>query len=865
MTRWHKPDCTAPDIVVANPPGPPSCKTCGSTPNLDEIIHQQAHESPFPAPPPDEPQGQMNLWWPRSVPYLNTHNPLPGPTQPDSASSPSNAPPHPTPEIPVHVPSRQHETGRSPIYPTRLKTGEIRLACFQAPPSSSPDDPVHLTLETYPLSNCPPYETVSYCWAGEDGDDRRCCPVYVGPYWDVILHTRNCWKLLRFVRPARGVRLVWVDAVCIDQGCDDERAAQVAQMGRIYTLCTQVIVYLGPDLAPLLPDGELRELRKWDWDGVKGARGVKKLLQKRYFSRLWVVQELILSPRVVIRIGDVDFQSDGATSGSLWSAEAEGLAPWARHASRGAPLDLDFLQVMQLTLSSDCADPRDRIFGVMGIISDESRRLEPDYSLSLLHVFVGLFAHLLIVKGMRRLLALASGVSGPASVPSWVPDWTSWDRWQAVFAPREVQSASDLYRKTQDLRALMTDRGPRGHNLVSVHLSLRYRRAGSLFRSSAFGIDPTTAALRAKMIRLLGLGSMPKFVGQLGQDSLMLFETPCGNHGIYLASRHRLDMLVEPGNDDLYFFALEEDSRAPGLCILRRFAGSGGNSVRLIATCEELLFCFAAGSADAGWPATSSSFAFERFFLRWDCDWSTQQLDDIDTQPPMIGDLYWTLSEVIEWAHAWLDATLNPDEQLLFLPQFNAKRRDILPVYLALLQKHADDALDATNRFKGPDGVFNTYKQYVVENYGAELRQALFIFPVPFSAFNTLYLDKEHRRNRSQLDWEQAAEDPWSKFQSVQSPRAAETGSEISRHCPATATIAVQEETVRRTLLALSANRCFYMIRAAARRTGESVEQLLSRKTTDGDNLVRVPIDIWTERLMDEFGCDGSIEYVNIV
>jgi hypothetical protein len=212
MSRWHKPDCTAPDIVVANPPGPPSCKTCGSTPNLDEIIRQQAHESPFPAPPPDEPRGQMNLWWPRSVPYLNTPSKLlPTPDEhPDSVSSSlSNTP---TPEIPV--PAKQ-----SPIYSARLKTGEIRLACFQASSSSpSPDAPVHLTLETYPLSNCPPYETVSYCWAGEDGDDKRLRPVYVGPYWDVMLHTRNCWELLRFVRPGRGVRLVWVDAVCIDQG-----------------------------------------------------------------------------------------------------------------------------------------------------------------------------------------------------------------------------------------------------------------------------------------------------------------------------------------------------------------------------------------------------------------------------------------------------------------------------------------------------------------------------------------------------------------------------------------------------------------------------------------------------------------------
>jgi hypothetical protein len=221
MTRWHKPDCSAPDIVV-DTTRTPSCLTCGATPDLDEIIRQQAHESPFPAPPPDQPRGKMNLWWPRSVPYLTSE------PSTNSNSDPDQPHPHPAPEPPTPEPAKQH----SLIYPTPLKQGEFRLACLTAPPSTSTSTPpntgttriapaeypVHLTLETYPLSNCPAYETVSYCWAGEDGDSTRRHPVFVGEYWDVILQTRNCWELLRFVRPGRGVRMVWVDAVCIDQG-----------------------------------------------------------------------------------------------------------------------------------------------------------------------------------------------------------------------------------------------------------------------------------------------------------------------------------------------------------------------------------------------------------------------------------------------------------------------------------------------------------------------------------------------------------------------------------------------------------------------------------------------------------------------
>jgi hypothetical protein len=634
-------------------------------------------------------------------------------------------------------------------------------------------------------------------------------------------------------------------------------------MGRIYTLCTQVVVYLGPDVAPLLPEGQhSRRARLGDFgkgeagadsaDFVGAAHGVRELLQKRYFSRLWVVQELILSPRVVIRIGDVDFQSDGATSGQLWGKDIGdlGLAPWVRHTSRGTPLDLNFLQVMRLTFSSACADPRDRVFGVMGIISDGSQRLEPDYSLPVQHVFVGLFAHLLIVKGMKHLLALASEVPGSVSIPSWVPDWTSWDKWQAVFEPRArnpLQRAL-IHLRVDALKKALKNRLSRGtnFNLVTVLLPLRYcRQTDPLCQEATFGIDPTKGALRAKMIRVLGLGSMPKFVSGLYPGDPMLFEVRYGNHSLYLTSWHRLNIVVQPGNDDLYLYALEEESRTPGVCILRRTAGSSGNTVRLVGTCEVALFSLTANPPAVGRPDSSSFSILKSLLEKSPFPWPNRQLDDIDSRPPWVGDLYWTLSEVITWGRTWLDAPVSPDEQLLFLPLFNSKRRDMLPFYLALI--HADGEVDA---------VVNTYKQYVVERCSAEFWQGRFFFTLAIDDPNTLIMDKEHRLILTQLDWDVAVRDFCSNFR---------LESTASSPCRKTATIAFQDGIVRQKLSGLSANRCFYMIQAAARMTGESVEQLLFRNTTDADRLVRVPIHVWAERLMDEFGCDGSVEYVNIV
>ncbi|KAI1764861.1 hypothetical protein GGR53DRAFT_465960 [Hypoxylon sp. FL1150] len=86
---------------------------------------------------------------------------------------------------------------------------------------------VHVSRVTYTDNNYPQYETVSYMWAGEEGNSER--PVYVGPYWDMLLQTENCGQLFRFLRPPRASRLIWIDSLRIHQADYQERPEQVAQ------------------------------------------------------------------------------------------------------------------------------------------------------------------------------------------------------------------------------------------------------------------------------------------------------------------------------------------------------------------------------------------------------------------------------------------------------------------------------------------------------------------------------------------------------------------------------------------------------------------------------------------------------------
>jgi hypothetical protein len=612
-------------------------------------------------------------------------------------------------------------------------------------------------------------------------------------------------------------------------------------MGRIYTLCMQVVVYLGPDVAPLLPAGKyprrarLQELGVKDAGEVSGVRGVKDLLQRRYFGRLWVVQELILSPRVVIRIGDVDFQSDGATSGHLWESESSelALAPWVQHTSKGALLDLDLLPVMRLTFSAACADPRDRLFRIMGII-DKSWVLQPDYSRPVQEVFIGLFAYLVIVKGMRNLLTFGSGVFGPPSVPSWVPDWRSWDTWEAVFAPKNPLGERRLGSFSDEVMSVLTtDRSPPYESVFTLPRP-RYPRPASHSLDAIFHVHTMTGALRARVVRLLTLTSVPEKVGGLLDGAVeTLFEARCGKHSIYLTSVHRLDKVVVPGSDHLFLFPLEERDGIPNLCILRGTDGPGRDTVRLVATCDEVFFC-SSSPKDNSEPQEESPAHSQSLKGRTDEGYIISWI--------ALNELYWPLGDVIKATQSWLETELSLDaDELLFLPKHreNLKRKDIAPVYhVALLEDDFGKLLAA-------------YLEYIADECAAEIQDDVLIFPFPdekFESSRRVYQDSHHFWGW--IRWEEPEQDP-------------NAASGLPGRRPVAARVTLARLDAQARLSELHKDRVPCLARTAIRKTGQPLELLLSRKPTEADYMVRVPTCPEADALMDDGVGYGTDEYVN--
>ncbi|RSL92048.1 hypothetical protein CEP52_014058 [Fusarium oligoseptatum] len=426
MSRWHEDTCVSPDVVLNG--DLPTCNTCGAVPDLDAIRLKQQQTSPFPPSPPDEAPGQFNLHWPLSSLY--------------SRATDAN-----TCQLDTKNFNEKLRLGDdfepSPIYQRRLEPYEFRLLRLDG--ASSGTNLLHLHLETHDQERFPLYETVSYTWGGENNDNSRSQLVFIGPHWDILLQTQNCWDMLKFLRPADGLRRLWVDAICINQKDDEERAAQVSKMADIYQKAQRALVYLGSSLVdatsprkyPLRQRFEhsITQFNESDQILRDGKVDLNKLLVRRYFSRVWVIQELIVSRQVVFQVGDTEFWADGTSIHRVKGYDWQNTpAPWLVHMAQGTPQGRDIYGAMRETWSSNASDLRDKIFGILALIDDLQEReiFRPDYSLSFFHVYLGALAYSLLGLKRVEILCHAAGLSAPDGQPSWMID-SKIPTWPARF------------------------------------------------------------------------------------------------------------------------------------------------------------------------------------------------------------------------------------------------------------------------------------------------------------------------------------------------------------------------------------------------------------------------------------------------
>lgn len=178
---------------------------------------------------------------------------------------------------------------------------------------------LQLNLKVIPLENikCPPnFEALSYCWGGTKD---AASPITVQcNNQNLVIHS-SLNIALRHLRYTQKPRIIWADAICINQKDDDEKAEQIPLMRKIYEKAKRVVIWLGED-GPDEVDGS---------DSGKRAFGLAGLLVKAYNEQLKGPPKEILD--LSRRVPGVEWGPKGKLIKDPWDDFVKLLErPWVR-------------------------------------------------------------------------------------------------------------------------------------------------------------------------------------------------------------------------------------------------------------------------------------------------------------------------------------------------------------------------------------------------------------------------------------------------------------------------------------------------------------------------------------------------------
>ncbi|KPI45460.1 uncharacterized protein AB675_560 [Cyphellophora attinorum] len=168
------------------------------------------------------------------------------------------------------------------------------------------------------------YEALSYVWGEDDTNSSAIIhcngrPKSIGS---------NLAAALKHLRYSDRARILWADALSINQSDSEEKSLQVAQMGQIYAAAERVVVWLGMDSEEEAAEcfgliqsttrtldlmvnqhGSIEDVPPLPTKNAPIASGtdswtpVSKLMQNPYFERTWTLSETGLAKTAIIQWG----------------------------------------------------------------------------------------------------------------------------------------------------------------------------------------------------------------------------------------------------------------------------------------------------------------------------------------------------------------------------------------------------------------------------------------------------------------------------------------------------------------------------------------------------------------------------------
>lgn len=279
----------------------------------------------------------------------------------------------------------------------------------------------------------PPWKALSYRW----GDEEPSHTIQVDG--QPILIRSNLHSFLKQMLSEQRHNWFFVDALCINQSHPTEQAYQVTLMRDIYRGAEEVYAWIVPEprcyveTNPFLPK-KIREIR------LDLSSPEKAVVHNSFWSRTWVIQEVLLAKRLSIRVGSSEvewldlipesgflkprrlpskneslekvrrvfrqvlavrtdkFQMHGGMSDQVYETLAIQTLSWRRFHYRAlrAGHHLPFHKAVDFFALQSCSRLHDKIYGILGLTNS---RIKVDYSTSVTEVFMNTLADYLLSLG----------------------------------------------------------------------------------------------------------------------------------------------------------------------------------------------------------------------------------------------------------------------------------------------------------------------------------------------------------------------------------------------------------------------------------------------------------------------------------
>ncbi|TGO54625.1 hypothetical protein BCON_0104g00220 [Botryotinia convoluta] len=273
-------------------------------------------------------------------------------------------------------------------------------------PGNSTQQP-RCSLKHVNFGERPKYNAVSYTW-GNEADQQ---PIVIDDRYFLV--TENLYKALICLQQQSATEYVlWIDAICINQDDVAERNRQLTIMPYIYERAKLVVIWLKNDeriSPPIWPDPE--KISPFEISGhtqqYKDQRSLFNYLMivcsNEYWKRLWIIQEIGKARKLIIFFGQelIDWQRFVETITLDWpypawimqeTMEENALSqtvPWNLYYQLRNKYDggHKLQNLMANHRQALCKEPRDKVYGLVGLAMDCYAGFPMDYRKTLYEVW----------------------------------------------------------------------------------------------------------------------------------------------------------------------------------------------------------------------------------------------------------------------------------------------------------------------------------------------------------------------------------------------------------------------------------------------------------------------------------------------